>query len=254
MLPHPFSQKCSPRTSKIFRKIQKKHHQNTETLINRMLEWAYERAVNGLGFMRSVEVLAQDHLARHNQDEQKAANALLFRQGSKAALNGFCMNFGGIVALPVTLPLGILIGLYIQLRMITVMAVIGGYDVHDPRVKTLCYVCLAGNNAKKIFQSAGLKAGGKFTASMMSHYMTGDVIKILHKALGAQAIAHFSPVGLAGSAGAVSFGRFLPVAGGFISAGWTSFMTRQIGKVAREIFVELPLEHKQQEEISISQN
>lgn len=224
--------------SKYYPKAFQEPYQPPNSLVARTLEWAYAKAMNGMGIMKTVEDLAEVYLQKYDNDRLKAAKNLMFYQGFKGGMNAFLTNFGGLIALPATLPVGLLTGLYIQLRMITVMAVMGGYNVHDPRVKTLCYVCLAGKNAEKIFRSAGLKAGGKVTAAMMSGYMTSEVASVLHKALGTQALTHFSPMGFAGPAGAVSLGRFVPIAGGFASAAWTSFMTRQIGKVARDIFIE----------------
>lgn len=40
--------------------------------------------------------------------------------------------------------------------MVASIAKIGGYDFYDNRVKTLVYVCLAGNSAKDILKTASI--------------------------------------------------------------------------------------------------
>ncbi|QCE34483.1 hypothetical protein FAI40_03520 [Acetobacteraceae bacterium] len=224
-------------TQTVPEKAKPSSSKNSSSWIIKTLEWAYAKSLKGLWVIKSVEELGAYYLKHHQNDPVKAVEALILAQESKAGVNGFCMNFGGLMFLPLTLPFGLLMGLYIQLRMITVIAVIGGYNVHDPRVKTLCYICLAGKNAKKIFTSAGIKAGGKVSAAMLSG-MSHEVILLLQKGLGLQAMARFSPAGVVGGAGAVGFGRFLPIAGGFISGAWASYMASQMGKVARGMFID----------------
>jgi len=49
---------------------------------------------------------------------------------------------GGIITLPVTLPANIAVVLLTQVRMITAIAHMGGYNIRDDQVRALCYVCL----------------------------------------------------------------------------------------------------------------
>ncbi|WP_354002318.1 hypothetical protein [Pseudoneobacillus rhizosphaerae] len=48
-----------------------------------------------------------------------------------------------------------------QIRMVAVIAYMGGYDLIDDQVKSFVYACLAGSGAKDILKDAGIQIGKK---------------------------------------------------------------------------------------------
>ena len=53
-------------------------------------------------------------------------------------------SLGGFITLPVALPANVASVIYMQMQMIAAIARMGGYNLHDDRVKTLVIACLCG--------------------------------------------------------------------------------------------------------------
>ena len=54
------------------------------------------------------------------------------------------------MTLPVTLPVNITSVMYVQIRMVTAIAIMGGYNVKDDRIRTLVYSCIAANSIAEV--------------------------------------------------------------------------------------------------------
>jgi hypothetical protein len=106
----------------------------------------------------------------------------------------------------------------------------GGYDLKDDRVKTLCYACLTGNAVKDILKDAGIKIGTKLTEQMIRR-VSFEVIKKINNAVGFRLVTKF------GSTGAINLGKMIPVAGGIIGAAFDGVTTNAIGNAARDTFI-----------------
>lgn len=108
----------------------------TENQLMKTVEWAYRKSVDGAPGLSSASELAQNHmddtLLRIEQ-----ANALIRWQNTKAATSGFITGLGGIVTLPVTIPVNISSVLYVQIRMIAAIAHLGGFDLDNDKVRSL---------------------------------------------------------------------------------------------------------------------
>ena len=149
----------------------------------KVLDWGYENAVNGLGVFPPSEQLAMDYLKNNDNDPIKAAEDLVNWQMSKAATSGFITGLGGIMTLPVTIPANISSVLFIQIRMITAIAVIGGYDIKSDKVKSLAYACMTGSAAADILKDAGIKIGTKITLVGIKK-ISIETIKKINQAVG----------------------------------------------------------------------
>jgi len=69
--------------------------------------WLYDKAVSGIAGIKSAETLAARYLADARGDPALAACSLIQWENIKAGSSGFLSDIGGVVALPVTLPLNI---------------------------------------------------------------------------------------------------------------------------------------------------
>ncbi len=67
--------------------------------------------------------------------------------------------------LPATIPASISSVLFIQMRMVTTIARMCGYDIDDCRIKSLIYVCLTGNQSKKILEKTEIKNKTSFSVA-----------------------------------------------------------------------------------------
>ena len=111
----------------------------TQSTIVKAMDWAYDKAVAGIGGFDSAEDIAADYLKQNGSLRDKA-NSLIRWQNAKAGTSGFVTGLGGLITLPVTLPANITSVLYVQIRMIAAIAKMGGYDLKDDRVKSLVFV------------------------------------------------------------------------------------------------------------------
>ena len=97
---------------------------STNETIYEVMEWAYDKAVDGLPGMGSAIELAEDYLKNVGTKTDKI-NSLIRWQNTKAGSAGFLAGLGGMITLPVALPANVASTLYIQIRMIAAIAHIG---------------------------------------------------------------------------------------------------------------------------------
>ena len=135
-------------------------------MIMQSLDWAYDKAVNGVKGLDSAEELAKDYLTQDGSLLDQI-NALIRWQNAKAGTSGFVTGLGGFLTIPITLPVNITSVLYLQLRMIAAIAIMCGYDVKNDKVKTLAYSCLVATSSVEIVKNLGIKIGEKVAVSAL---------------------------------------------------------------------------------------
>lgn len=195
-----------------------------------VLDWAYEKSLNGLPGTLSAEELAEEYLVKNNYDVIKASDSLISWQVGKCATSGFVTGLGGLITLPVAIPANISSVIYVQMRMIAAVAYIGGYDIKEDSVKSLVYMCLTGNAAVEIAKEVGIKIGTKLTQSAIQK-ISFETIKRINQAVGFRLITKF------GQKGIVNLGKAVPLIGGVIGGGVDLASTKVIGKISKEVFL-----------------
>lgn len=195
-----------------------------------VLDWAYEKSLNGLPGTLSAEELGEEYLNKNGRDAVKACNSLINWQVAKCTTSGFLTGLGGIIILPVTIPANISSVIYVQMRMIASIAYIGGYDITSDPVKSLVYMCLTGNAAAEIGKEIGIKIGTKLTETAIKK-ISFETIKKINQAVGFRLITKF------GSKGVVNLGKAIPLIGGVIGGGVDLASTKTIGKISKKVFI-----------------
>ena len=203
----------------------------TQNVIVRILDWAYEQALEGPPGLDSAWDLASDY-QKQDASPQEQVNSLIRWQNTKAATSGFVTGLGGLITLPVAVPANLSSVLFVQVRMIAAIAIMGGHDVNDDRVKTLVYACLAGNAAKEVLRQVGIEVGQKLTISAIKS-ITRETLVAINRAVGFRLLTKF------GEKGVVNLGKAVPLVGGVIGATFEAVSTNGVGNVARDTFVEL---------------
>ncbi|MEH2144098.1 EcsC family protein [Nostoc sp.] len=201
----------------------------TQSTIQKTFEWLYQRAIDGISGFDSASEMAEHYLAKGGYLEDNV-NALIKWQIVKAGTSGFLTGLGGLLTLPVAVPANLASVMYIHVRMIAAIAYMGGYDLNDDKVKTLIYVCLAGNSAKDIFKQSGIVVGKKLTTSVINS-ISKKTIGEINKRVGFKLITKFS------EKGAIVLGRVVPIVGGVIGASVDGVATQRVGNIARETFI-----------------
>jgi hypothetical protein len=203
--------------------------QLTNGVMEKCLDWAYDKAVNGIPGFDSAQELAEDYMTE-SDSLRECANALIRWQNSKSAISGFATGFGGFATMLATLPANITSVLYIQIRMIAAIAVMGGYDLKDDRVKTMVYACLVCSSGAEVLKSVGIKIGQRAAIEAIKGISRETIKKINQKTI-PKLVTKF------GSKGIINLGKAVPVLGGIIGGAFDAFSTNVVGNVARDAFL-----------------
>lgn len=202
-----------------------------EGKIMQALNWAYDKALDGSipGTDSSYE-LAENY-SKGEADIVDKVNSLIRWQNTKSATTGFVSGLGGIITMPVAIPASIATVIYVQIRMVAAIAIMGEYDVKDDRVKTLVFSCLVGNAAKDILKGTGVVIGSKMTTQLIKG-ISKETIFAINKRVGFRLLTKF------GEKGAINLGKMIPLVGGLIGATFDGISTNIIGNIARKTFIE----------------
>ncbi|TGL06737.1 EcsC family protein [Leptospira levettii] len=194
------------------------------------LDWAYETSINGAGILPSSHDLAQEYLNQNQGDPLLAAKSLVRWQTAKAATSGFLTGLGGIVTMPITIPASVASYLYIQLRMISSIAILAGFDPKSDKVKTIAYICLAGTGtADVLLKNAGIKIGEKLTNEAIKRIGV-ETIKKINSAVGFRLMTKF------GTTGIVNASKLIPIVGGIIGGTFDATTTKTVGEFTLNLF------------------
>lgn len=193
------------------------------------LSWAYEKALDGIPGMGTLDDLVTSYLPAEG-DPESAIDSLIAWQIGKAGTAGFITGLGGLITLPAAIPANLASVLYIQLRMIAGIAKIRGYDIHTDQVKTLCVACLAGSAVSDVLKDVGIQVGSKLTQTAIKQ-IAGTTIIQINKSVG------FRLVTKAGSTGIFNLAKMVPFLGGIIGGSFDAVVTRQIAAAAKSVFV-----------------
>lgn len=199
-----------------------------EVILN-ALDWAYDKAVNGVHGLDSAQDMADDYLKGEGALIDKV-NSLIRWQNTKAGTSGFITGLGGLLTLPLTLPANITSVLYVQIRMVAAIAIMGGYDVKDDRVRSIVYSCIAASSAAEVAKNFGIKLGNKLAMQGIKK-ISGETLKKINQAVGFRLLTKF------GQKGFVNLGKTIPFIGGIVGATFDVVATNTVGNVARNTFI-----------------
>jgi uncharacterized protein (DUF697 family) len=199
-----------------------------EVILN-ALDWAYDKAVNGVRGLDSAQDMADDYLKGEGALIDKV-NSLIRWQNTKAGTSGFITGLGGLLTLPLTLPANITSVLYVQIRMVAAIAIMGGYDVKDDRVRSIVYSCIAASSAAEVAKNFGIKLGNKLAMQGIKK-ISGETLKKINQAVGVRLLTKF------GQKGFVNLGKTIPFVGGIVGATFDVVATNTVGNVARNTFI-----------------
>lgn len=195
-----------------------------------ILEKCYNFAINGLPTSDSAEIMANEYLRKYNFNTNLAVEKLVQSQIAKCATTGFVTGLGGLITLPVAVSADVAGTVYVQLRMIASIAVMGGYNPTDDEVKTLAYMCLVGMSATDIIKTTGIKIGQKVTINVLKKLPAQMLFKI-NQMVGFRLITKF------GTKGIINLSKAIPIVGGVIGGGIDALGTKSIAEQAKKYFI-----------------
>ena len=197
------------------------------------LSVCYEKAIEGIPKVsKGVVDFAEEYKNKYATPEI-ATKELVKWQIAKCGTSGFVTGFGGFITMAVTLPANITSVLYVQLRMITAIAYLGGYDPKDDAVQTMVYMCLVGEAIGDVMKQVGIKVGNKIALGALKK-LPGKVLTKINQKVGFRLLTKF------GTKGAINLVKAVPVAGAVVGAGFDIASTKIIASHAIRLFVNNP--------------
>ena len=193
-----------------------------------LLDWAYDRAVQGMPGLDGAEELARSYADRGATTDEAVAK-LIANQSGKAGLAGFVTGCGGAISLPIAMPANLLGTLYIQLRLVATIAHLRGHDLQSAEVRTLALACMTGSKAADTLRDAGVRLGTRLTRDALG-WLSPAVFKKVEHAARLPVLNGLTTVT------AARLGRLVPVVGGIVAGGFDAGMTQLIGRTADRVF------------------
>jgi len=187
-----------------------------------------DRAIDGVGPLRSAAAAADDRLIVHGGDIEHTIASMTRRHATVSGAQGFVTNVGGLATYAATIPANVAGVMLVQCHLVAGIAHLRGYDLQDQRVRDAILACLLGeDNVKRLVKKKSLPSTpmGLATAPVSSPHI-GDllgrevVIEALARAAGKRAVSFVA--------------RKIPVIGGGIAASNDALATWQIGHYAAD--------------------
>ena len=191
----------------------------------------YNSAVNGIvGNGSHVSVMAKEYMNKYGRTED-ACKAMMRMQIRKCTTSGVLSGIGGIITLPITLPLNLSSVIYMQMRMIACIAYMAGYEVNSDQTQTLVLSCLMGVPISQFLKKTTVNISTK-TATKLIGKIPGAVLMKINQMIGFRFITKF------GTTGVINLGKSVPILGS-IAGGCVDYCgTRTIANTAYNMFFE----------------
>ena len=82
-------------------KDEKKGTELTPSKVQKLMDWTYEKVLNGLPGTRNIYEVVADYKTK---DKESGIRSLVHVQTLKTTLTGFLTGLGGMITLPVAVP------------------------------------------------------------------------------------------------------------------------------------------------------
>ena len=162
--------------------------------------------------------------------EEQAAEQLIRMQVTKCTTTGFLTGLGGLITLPATITADIGSSMYVQIRMIAAIAVMGGYSLQDDVVKSMVFATLLKVEVGNLLKQVGVKTANRASLQLLKK-LPGTVLTKINQKLGFRFLTKF------GQKGVINLVKVVPVAGGVVNGGLNLVETKAIGKRAMKVFL-----------------
>jgi len=139
-------------------------------------------------------------------------------------------GLGGLITLPATITADIGSSMYVQIRMIAAIAVMGGYSLQDDVVKSMVFATLLKVEVGNLLKQVGVKTANRASLQLLKK-LPGTVLTKINQKLGFRFLTKF------GQKGVINLVKVVPVAGGVVNGGLNLVETKAIGKRAMKVFL-----------------
>ncbi|WP_431471863.1 EcsC family protein [Nonlabens sp. SCSIO 43208] len=161
-----------------------------------------------------------------NISNEKLAKKIRNRKSFKNGLVGAATGVGGLITLPITVPVDLIASWKIQIGLAFAIAHVYGQTHDTADLKTDVYLILAGNSAKEALKTVGVVASKEITKKAIQKKVSVEVMKKIWKVVPQKIITK------AGEKSLTSFTKMVPLLGAPIGFGFDYFSTRVVGSFA----------------------
>jgi len=154
------------------------------------------------------------------------AKKIVRRKSMKNGLVGAATGVGGLITLPISVPVDLIVSWKIQVFMAMTIAKVYGQSIETADLKTDIYIILAGDSAKEALKRAGIEVGKGVTKKAVSKCITKEVMKKIWKIVPQKIITK------AGQKSMTSFMKMVPLVGAPIGFAFDWTASRIVGKTA----------------------
>jgi hypothetical protein len=193
-----------------------------------LVEHLLEIGIDGRGPIDGAQLVADKARASY-PDADRAIDAVIGHHHKIVAVGGFVTGLGGIITLPIALPVNVAEFYLLATRMVAATACLRGYDIGQPEVRSAVLLTLVGAEADDLLRTAGLTPSGRLS-TLAAERLPGPALMVLNKGVG------FRLLSALGRKGLQRFGKAVPLIGGAVGAGVDTFLLRRIANHARHEF------------------
>ena len=187
-----------------------------------------DRAIDGIGPLRSAAATADTKLVDANGDVEAAVTSLVRLHVGLAGVQGFVTNLGGIATLAWSVPANVVGVTLVQCHLVAGIAYLRGYDLEDPRVRNAILACMLGEDSvKDLLKSGALPVPPMALATAPAH--DPEIDERISREVTTELVAR-----TAGRRAVTLVGRRIPLLGGAVGGGSDAFATWQIGRYAQD--------------------
>ena len=187
---------------------------------------ALHRAIVGVGPLPPASKAADAQLKEQKGNVDRAVHEVIENHVRYAGAQGLLTNIGGLVTVALTIPTNITGLALIQCRMIAAIAHLRGYDLDDPRVRNAILTCMLGEDSvNSLVRKRKLPAPPMALATAPLH--DPDLDRVISAEVASELVTK-----VAGKRLAITVGRRIPIAGGFVGLGVDAYATWKVGRYA----------------------
>lgn len=187
---------------------------------------ALDKAIDGVGPLRSAAESATTHMVDAHGDVETAIRTLTRTHVGLAGAQGFVTNLGGLATLAVSVPANIAGVTLLQAHLVAGIAHLRGYDLDDPRVRNAILATMLGDDkVGELVRRKSLPSPPMGLATAPSH--APELDRIIASELTAELFTR-----TVGRRAVTLMARRIPVAGGVVAGGTDAYQTHQIGQYA----------------------
>ncbi|GAA1745144.1 EcsC family protein [Aeromicrobium alkaliterrae] len=187
---------------------------------------ALDKAIDGIGPLRSAAESATTHMVDAHGDVEQAIATLTRTHVVLAGAQGFVTNLGGIATVPVSVPANVAGVTLLQAHLVAGIAHLRGYDLDDPRVRNAILGCMLGpDKVKELVKRHSLPAYPMGIATAEVHDPGLD--RLIASELTGELVAR-----TIGRRAVTLMARRIPGVGGVVAGGTDAYQTRQVGQYA----------------------